>query len=522
VVNSIYVEKSINGLENSLDIALQLPISNRWMKTFGIGNLGYSVQQTTDGGYIVTGETYNCAGVECCIWLIKTDEFGNEIWNKTFGNFDDSSNWGSSVQQTTDGGYIVIGTKSYFEYYPHIWLIKTDSNGKKIWERIIGGTSSYYGHCVQQIGDDEYILTGEARIENNGIDVLLIKTDAEHSMITKTFGGAESDGGYSVEQTTDGGFIITGYTKSFGAGSYDVWLIKTDENGNMEWSRTFGGFSDDYGFSGQQTTDGGYIITGITYSFGSGKYDSWLIKTDEFGNEIWNRTFGGAKLDGYPYNPYFCPPGDHRVQQTTDGGYIITGTTESYGAGDYDVWLIKTDSNGYETWNKTFGGAKYDDGRSVQQTTDGGYIIVGATNGFGVNFRGLLLIKTDSQGIANEPPDKPIITGRIIGITNKEYEYKFVSTDIEENDIEYCIDWGDNTSEVCIGPYPSGVEASAKHTWSEKGSYIIKAKARDIYGYESDWATLTVSMPKNRINILLNSLLDRLLYYLSFISIWSE
>ena len=199
-------------------------------------------------------------------------------------------------------------------------------------------------------------------------------------MWNKTYGGTSIDQAQSVQQTTDGGYIIAGYTLSFGAGTHDFWLIKTDKNGDELWNRTYGGIEWDQAWSVQQTSDGGYIVAGSTSSYGTGG-DSWLIKTDENGNELWNRTYGGTSADKA-----------QSVQQTVDGGYIIAGFAASYCAVSYDFWLIKTNDSGDELWNKTFGGPEYDHAYSVQQTSDGGYIMAGQSDG------DFWLIKTDRDG----------------------------------------------------------------------------------------------------------------------------
>jgi hypothetical protein len=269
-------------------------------------------------------------------------------WDRTFGGA--GSDWAFSVQQTTDGGYIIAGsTDSYGAGGYDSWLIKTDSHGNKVWDRTFGGTEDKVATSVQQTSDGGYVMTG---VTSGGYevwaggDVWLIKTDSGGNKVwERTFGGAEGDGGYSVEQTTDGGYIVAGVTYSYGAGGDDVWLIKTDSGGNKVWDRTFGGVKSDGGWSVQvqQTSDGGYIIAGSTESYGTGRADFWLIKTDSGSNKVWDRTFGGAEDDR-----------SWSVQQTSDGGYVVIGCTESYGAGMGDVWLIKVGTPTV-TWNLRWG-----------------------------------------------------------------------------------------------------------------------------------------------------------------------
>ena len=176
----------------------------------------------------------------------------------------------------------------------------------------------------------------------------------------KTFGGAIKDQAYSLVQSSDGGFAIAVETTSFGAGGWDVMLVKTDVYGNMQWYKTYGGAGTDYVNSVILTADGGYLLTGHTNSWGAGGYDVNVIKTDSLGNLQWNKTYGGAGQDRA-----------YGAIRTSDGGYALAGYTDSYGAGLTDYYLIKIDFAGNMQWNKTYGGTNGDNAFAVVQTSDG-------------------------------------------------------------------------------------------------------------------------------------------------------
>ncbi len=224
-------------------------------------------------------------------------------------------------------------------------------------------------------------------------DFWLVKVDPEgNQQWSKTFGGRGDDEAKCVQQTSDGGYVIVGYTESYGAGGADFWLVKVDSEGNQQWSKTFGGRGDDKAKCVQQTSDGGYVIVGYTESYGAGGADFWLVKVDSEGNQQWSKTFGGADDDGA-----------YSVQQTTDGSYIMAGSTLSYGAGQEDFWLVKVDADGNEQWNRTFGGVKDDLAWSVHQTSDGGYIIAGYTSSYGAGSIDIYVVKLNPE-IDTTPP----------------------------------------------------------------------------------------------------------------------
>ena len=319
------------------------PGNEQWDKTFGGSgwDVGFSVEQTSDGGYIVAGYTRSCGAGGNDMWLIKTDAGGNKQWDKTFGG----SGWDGaySVEQTSDGGYIIAGWRGCYvgRHLTNVWLIKTDSEGNEQWDKTFGGLLWDVGRCVGQTSDGGYIITGKTWSYGAGCyDVWLIKTDSEgNKQWNKTFGGSEWDVGNCVEQTSDGGYIIAGRTTSYGAGAGDAWLIKTDSEGDKQWDKTFGGSGYDVSYFVEQTSDGGYIIAGETRSYADSRGDVWLIKTDSEGNEQWDKTFGGLG----------CYDVSYSVDQTSDGGYIVTGWTRSYGAGRDDLWLIKVGVNPAES-----------------------------------------------------------------------------------------------------------------------------------------------------------------------------
>jgi hypothetical protein len=251
-----------------------------------------------------------------------------------------------------------------------------------------GGAADEWASSVQQTPDGGYIVAGWTGSFGAGGDILLIKTDANGNIIwAKTYGGTDYEDAPSFQQTSDGGYILASYTYSFGAVNRDILLIKADANGNVQWAKTYGGTGDDLVSSVQQTSDGGYIVAGYTTSFGASSFEIFLIKTDANGNIIWAKTYGGTYWDEAS-----------SVQQTLDGGYIVAGFTPSFGAGGWDIFLIKTDANGNIIWAKTYGGASYDYSHSVRQTSDGGYIVAGYTYSFGVGYYDIFLIKTDANG----------------------------------------------------------------------------------------------------------------------------
>ena len=255
-------------------------------------------------------------------------------------------------------------------------------------QRTYGGTGNDEGWSVQQTTDGGYIIAGTTASFGAGHDdIYLVKTDANGDTLwTRTFGGARDELGRSVQQTFDSGYVIAGQTWSYGGGGVDVYVIRTDAHGDTMWTRTYGGSDYNDGSSVRQTADSGYIVAGCTAPLG-GYTDVYLIKTNAQGDTMWTRAYGGTGDDW-----------GNSVQQTADGGFVVVGCTRPFGADHSDAYLIKTSAQGDTLWTKTFGGTGSEEGHAVQQTVDSGYVVAGSTYSNSVESTDVYIVKTDARG----------------------------------------------------------------------------------------------------------------------------
>ena len=383
----------ILGMFFQVGVSAESPGEAIWTQTYGGANddKGWSVQQTSDNGYVTVGWTNSFGAGSYDIYLVKTDESGDILWTETYGA--DGSDDGRSIRQTSDGGYVIAGnTQPIGIFGSYLWLIKTNSAGGVLWSKTWGETpipNVNTGRCVQLTSDGGYVISGHSQYlgPDNGEDVYLVKTDSNgDTEWEKFFGGSGYEIGYWTQQTSDGGFVVVGYTTSFGAGNEDVYLVKTDASGTEEWTKTYGGTGTDFAYSVQQTSDNGYIMVGFTDSSGAGSYDVYVIRTDDAGDVLWDRTYGGANFDkGYS------------VQSLSDGTFIVSGTTRSFGDSSGDVYLLRLDAAGDVLWSSTHGDVGDDRGWSVQPTSAGHFIVAGYSNSTGDSNVLLLKVAGDSS-----------------------------------------------------------------------------------------------------------------------------
>jgi hypothetical protein len=350
------------------------------------------VQPTYDNGYICVGSTLSFGIGGYDVYLVKLNELGDTVWTKTIGGF--GKDVGYSIKQTSDSGFIIVGETDSIgmgSSHTDLYLIKTSSTGDSLWTKKIIGTVYNIGFSVIQTFDGGFAISGsKSYFPGTFGDVLLLKTDPNgNTVFEKNYGGNYQDYGRYIEQTSDSGYVITGSFAKTEVGNEEVYLIRTDKNGDTLWTKTYGGEYDDLGYSFVKTDDGGYIITGITDRFFGGTNDGiFLVRTNAMGDTIWTKSYGGIDdLSGLS------------ITKSIDSGYLISGGIYSLYT-DWDLLLLKINKNGDSLWTRTYGGTNEDYGRCIKTTTDGGYIIAGMINNcFGIANSDVYLIKTDANGI---------------------------------------------------------------------------------------------------------------------------
>jgi hypothetical protein len=362
-------------------MVLGLKSQTTFQKTYGkvAHDYAHDMQKTKEGGYIVTGST-NSYGGPNYLYLFKTDAAGDTLWARGYVN--NAIITGNSVVQTADSGFVVAGATG---------ILRTDFAGNVLWGFSFNALQFT---SVQQTSDGGYIICGYIGTSglSNGIDIYIIKLSASGiKQWSRKLGGGMDDVSYCVRQTKDGGYVSVGNTTSFGAGGTDIYLLKLNNAGDTMWTKTYGGIWQDGGTTAkqsiEQTSDGGFIIGGYTSSYGAGSYDGYLIKTDSLGTVLWSKAYGGLSSELI-----------FSVKTTHDGGYVFVGSTNSFGGGGTDFYVVKTNSAGDTLWTRAFGGANNDYAESVVETDDKGFLIAGYTKSFGSGNNDALLIKIDSMG----------------------------------------------------------------------------------------------------------------------------
>ncbi|MES2587761.1 MAG: T9SS type A sorting domain-containing protein [Bacteroidota bacterium] len=414
-----------------------------WQKSLGGSNSDYAstIIRTSDQGYIIAGYTSTNndgdvtgwhAGIDTTMfidefddttysfynygdfWIVKMDAVGNIEWQKCLGGIANES--ATSIEETSDGGFILggygsstDGDGSTNQGLNDFWVMKIDNTGNKIWQKSYGGSSQDFANSIKETNDGGYIVAGSSKSNNGDVtgnqgeeDLWVLKLDNIGNLEwKKSLGGSHWDEVYAVQQTFDGGFILTGLTRSnegdisgnhnppIGGGSTytanDVLLLKLSNIGVVEWQKCLGGTGGDYAKSIQQTIDNGYILAGSTsstdgdvtgYHLGTqpANSDFWIVKLNDLGTIEWQKALGGTGRDEA-----------NSISQSSDKGFIVTGWTNSTDGdissnnGSEDFWAVKLDSIGTFLWEKTLGGTSYDRANSVSETNNGGYILTGIT-----------------------------------------------------------------------------------------------------------------------------------------------
>jgi hypothetical protein len=371
------------------------PEVETWVRTMGgwEDDVPYSLAVTADGGFIVAGDTQSYGAGSADFWVVKLDDQGSLQWDNAYGGAGLEECRG--ILQTADGGYVAAGMTESFGVGEGgaIWALKLDPAGAVEWQKTYAGGG---GSALAAGQGGGFVLGGTTPgFGADGTDAWVVKIDDSGNVEwQQRYGGFQNDVLYSIKPTSDGGYVFAGWTSSSGAGWADFWVTKLDGSGNVTWSKAYGGADGDDARYIAEVPAGGFIVSGWTVSFGAGNADLWLMKLDASGNPEWQNTYGGADDErGFGVAP------------ASDGGFTVAGRTASFGAGNADMWALKLDASGSPQWQKTIGSTYDEEARVVLELDGGRFIITGKDSFYGTAAHDFWVIKTDPDG--EVPADCP-------------------------------------------------------------------------------------------------------------------
>ena len=484
-------------------------------------------------------------------------------WMKTIGGSDSDGAW--SICRTSDEGYVLVGyTFSFGSGMSDVFLCKIDQQGNELWSKTVGGSGFEVGYDVCETGDHGFLITGyTTSIGAGSRDVLVIKTDSQGNLLwEKSFGGPDIDIGFSAYETSDQCYVVCGSTKSFGNHSDDVYIVMMNEKGDLIWDTVWSDEEPIWGNDVIETEDGALMVlttVGDWFRPGWADRDIVFLQYEKDGSFIFNKTV--PETPGNTWNSFNC--GEKIIRDHT-GGYAIAGrgdilesdasevyflkTDETgekvfdkrYGEGpfysfgrsiclddegytlcgydmtlmDYetDVYVLNVDGDGEVIWKRLFGGMGSNWGLDICNGFDDGYVIIGQTKAIDGAYD-IVVFKTDEDGMVSNIPDIPgPPVGPSRGFSGRSYSYTASTLDVDDDQVFYLFNWSDGNDSGWLGPFDSGEVCEAFHIWGSKGVYEIKVKAKDIFGYESEWSDpLSVRIPKNRCIFSMKLRSDRII-----------
>jgi hypothetical protein len=373
------------------------------------------------------------------------------------GSFSDD--YAYSIIQSSDGGYVVAGwTKSLGAGYDDFYVVKLDSLGNVIWSKTIGGNYNDRAYSIIQSSDGGYVIAGyTGSFGAGGFDIYVVKLDSSGNIVwSKTIGGSYDDEARSIIQSSDGGYVIAGKIWNFMAGRGDMYVVKLDANGNVQWAKTIGGGFGTSANSIIQSSDGGYVVAGLIWNFGAGGFDMYVVKLDSSGNVQWTKTIGGSYEDVA-----------YSIIQSSDGGYVIAGRTNrsgsNVGLGYTDIYVVKLDSSGNVLWTKTIGGRSSYENTPIIQSSDGGYVVAGESGG------DIHVVKLDSLG--------NVIWSKTIGGSNND----IATSIIQSSDGRYVVaGWTNSFGAGSYDFYVVKMDANGNVCFSRNTTYSVLSNVGNV------------------------------------------